>query len=583
MLRKKSLYSVMVACLCIVLSGCGAYDAMMKPQKGAPAIDQIDQSLNDALRDNAKQDAASRAAVPNSVNAGLLPDLSIQGQQQGDTGKRFDVSVNNVPAREFFLGLVKGTKYNVVVSPKVTGNITLNLNNVTVPEVLSATKDLYGYQYKKTPYGYHIMPAGLRTQIFKVNYLDVIRKGKSHTAVSSGQVVDVNTANNSTTTTTTGSNSTEQKPNPSSTVETETENNFWKAMKETITAIVGDAQGAKIVVNQDAGLVVVTATPDILKNVSQYLDSVQDSVDREVLIDAKILEVSLYSGYQAGINWNLLGMSQMGLGATGDGDIAATGNTKINDSLEAFTNVFTLHIGGGDDFDALIHLLSTQGQVQVLSSPRIATMNNQKAVIKVGQDEYFVTNVTNTTVTSTSTENSQDVEIQPFFSGVALDVTPEISGKGQVVLHLHPIVSSVKEHDITYKVGDSTQEIPSALTSVRESDTIVRAKNKQVVVIGGLMSDDTSEVNASTPFLGKVPVVGPLFRRANQQAIKTELVIILRPVMIDGDSNTAALKDAQKAFHKMNRGFMFGSHPETFGNLGEPSIQAQMQKGKGSK
>ena len=189
------------------------------------------------------------------------------------------------------------------------------------------------------------------------------------------------------------------------------------------------------------------------------------------------------------------------------------------------------------DFKAFIELLETQGSVIVLSSPRIATMNNQKAVIKVGTDEFFVTDISSTTVTGAATTTSPSIELTPFFSGVALDVTPQISQKGEITLHVHPSVSRVEDQtkSIEFGTGDTTLTVPLARSTVREADSIVRARNGQVVVIGGLMEDILADDQTPTPGLSKLPLVGPLFRQSGYNVRKTELVILLRPLVAQAD------------------------------------------------
>ncbi|MGB1800811.1 MAG: type II secretion system protein GspD [Gammaproteobacteria bacterium] len=216
-----------------------------------------------------------------------------------------------------------------------------------------------------------------------------------------------------------------------------------------------------------------------------------------------------------------------------------TGNLDPNSFLaisgaaaSAFGGVFSLAVNLGD-FNAFIELLKTQGNVQVLSSPRVATMNNQKAVIKVGSDEYFVTDVSsNTTNTTTSTISNPNIELTPFFSGIALDVTPQISQQDDVTLHVHPSISEVVDQQKTVTVGNVTQQLPLALSTVRESDSIVRAKSGQVIVIGGLMQETTNDQDAKTPILGDLPGVGGLFTHKRQRSIKSELVILLKPVVV---------------------------------------------------
>jgi MSHA biogenesis protein MshL len=299
--------------------------------------------------------------------------------------------------------------------------------------------------------------------------------------------------------------------------------------------------------------------------VEAYLQATQLIVQRQVILEAKILEVTLNEGFQTGINWgamlspgnnsitaaNIGGgsvlVNESGLsGISGQSGNLDPGNlTPIAGALsEAFGGVFTLALELGD-FTAFIELLKTQGNVQVLSSPRVATMNNQKAIIKVGTDEFFVTDVTNT-VSSTGLGNTNvfpSIGLTPFFSGIALDVTPQISEGGDVTLHVHPSISEVVDQQKTVTIGNTVQQLPLALSTVRESDSIVRARSGQVVVIGGLMQDLTDDRDASAPVLGDIPLLGNLFKHKKQRSVKSELVILLKPVVVNSSEEWSGALD----------------------------------------
>ncbi len=291
---------------------------------------------------------------------------------------------------------------------------------------------------------------------------------------------------------------------------------------------------------------------------SKYLDSVQQNMTREVIIEAKILEVQLKTNYQAGIDWTALGLSQL------------TTDVVSVESLPLISPaVFSLDAHHGSAFAAVVKLLSTQGNVQTLSSPRIATLNNQMAVIKVGSDEFFITDVADTTTGSgTTAQNTQDVTLTPFFSGIALDVTPQIAANGDVIIHIHPVISTVEDQTKTFTVSGQQQSLPLALSKIRESDSIVRAKNGQLIVIGGLMENNATEERGSTPFLDKTPVIGALFKRTDQNSKKTELVILLRPTVVGDNTWTNSMKQAAQGFKKVDRAFNLGSQPQIFGSKG---------------
>ncbi|MGA7801762.1 MAG: pilus (MSHA type) biogenesis protein MshL, partial [Gammaproteobacteria bacterium] len=532
--------------------------------------------IQQALQPAAPSHQAPARQPPQAVQNALLPPVTVAvPDNMPPTQQRFNVNVNEVNARQFFMGLVQGTPYNMVVHPDVKGKISLDLKNVTVDEVMNTVRDVYGYEFRREGNLFEVLPAQLRSRIFHVNYLNIRRTGTSETRVSSGGISEGpsnngNSSNASSPTDTTGTqgggNTTDSSQQPQalsgSAVTTQSDADFWSGLKTALELLVGDKNGRSVVVDAQSGIVVVRAMPNELRDVSDFLSATQHAVQRQVILEAKILEVDLNHGFQSGINWAALGQPGSGksivggqvgggtlLGSAGQSAIAGnSGNlnplnfTPLNGTTaSAFGGMFTLSLNL-NDFNAFIELLKTQGNVQVLSSPRVATVNNQKAVIKVGTDEYFVTNVsTNTSTTSVAGINqSVNVQLTPFFSGVALDVIPEISSGGEVILHVHPSVSNVTEKNKQIAVSTSTNlNIPLAVSSIRESDTIIRAHSGQVVVIGGLMKNQVEDSVASTPVLGDLPMVGSLFRHTKRSNVKSELVILLRPIVVKSNGQWA--------------------------------------------
>jgi MSHA biogenesis protein MshL len=189
-------------------------------------------------------------------------------------------------------------------------------------------------------------------------------------------------------------------------------------------------------------------------------------------------------------------------------------------------------------FATLLSFLESQGTVHVLSSPRIATLNNQKAVIKVGTDEFFVTNVSTTTSsTGTTSTVSPTITVAPFFSGIALDVTPQISSDDQITLHIHPSVSLVTDKTKTLNLGTlGTITLPLASSNINESDTVVRVQDGTIAAIGGLMKQQQSNTRSGLPGASDIPVLGGLFGSRDQQLTKSELVILLKTTVIKGEA-----------------------------------------------
>jgi MSHA biogenesis protein MshL len=570
-----------------IVSGC----SVIKPKQDT-AGDQIQCAIGQGIEMDCKR-PHKKHEVPKSVSEALLPQINSHGSTDDTENqfseRRFDVAADHLPARTFFTGLVEGTNYNMVVSPKVDGTISLNLKNVTIEEAMDAVRDMYGYDYRHTSYGYEVSPPEMQTQIFNVNYLDVKRSGKSTTETESGQVDQVGTisvggggsgSNNGVPTTTVGSTSNEVS---GTSVNTSSVSDFWASLDKTLKVMIPDDKGRSVIVNGQGGIVIAHAYPVELHRIARYLDSLQNNLQRQIIIEAKVLEVQLNNNFESGIDWSLFGnplnglatFSQQGNGpnsAGGSGSGAVSGNTNVN--LPSFDPIFTVTVKGS--FRTLVNFLQTQGNVQTLSSPRISTVNNQKAVIKVGQDQFFVTGVSTTnTLVGTNTLPSQNVNLTPFFSGVSLDVTPQINKNGTVILHIHPAVSVVTEQQQNIVLGTSngttpnTLTLPLALSTIRESDNIVRAHNGQVVVIGGLMQNTMTENVAGTPILSRLPFVGFLFRRTSQVATKSELVILLRPMIVDNRAWADDLEASNQRFHALKRDFHQGGLPDVFGNQGE--------------
>ena len=502
---------------------------------------QTTQSIADAMAEAGEVTIADNEAPSDDILDELLPGsgIGVPGLIEDiEQETAFDMSVSNAPAKLFFMSLVRDTDINMVVHPSVEGEISLDLKNVTVREVLALTREVYGYEFKETNSGFIVLPAKIQSKIFTVDYLNVNRKGESLMWVNSGQVSSTEVRDNSgigSSTTKTRSDNTQ-----SSSINTSIASNFWFDLRQTLLMIIGEGKDRSVIVDPNSGLVVVRAMPGELRDVEDYLSHAQDNLQRQVILEAKIIEVVLNDSFQSGIDWKALSSSgEVGALTTGvlnDRNIILDGglfeNIEIPKNSDT-TNMFAVGVDTAD-FTGLIRLLSTQGEVQVLSSPRVSTVNNQKAVIKVGTDEFFVTDVSsNSNANISGTTFSPDITLTPFFSGIALDVTPQISEDGHIILHMHPSISDVQDQNKEILLGETQLVLPLALSTIRESDSVVRAQSGQVVVVGGLMENISQDEDAGLPGVGDVPGVGVLFKQQNQQNRRTELVILLRPLVVD--------------------------------------------------
>lgn len=593
--------------LILALSGCASQ------AKYGATFDQVNAELARASQDRAK------AAQNEALEAALLPPLKVEMPRAGGKPleQKFDLVVNNAPASQVFMGIVDGTRYSMLVHPDVSGAISVNLKDVTVFEALDAVREIYGYEYKVDGARIYIQPLAMQTRIYKVNYLVGRRVGGSDTRVHSGSINSMPSApGTSATGTTMSSGGGVSTTQDSSTIYTSTRNDFWGDLEDSVRTVIGckmptrtmggglpqagmtggiAAQrnvetisgrgvegcggGRSVVVNPQSGVVLVRAMPAELRDVSTFLNASQLSVERQVILEAKILEVELSDGFQAGVNWAGIanfGRSSVTLGRSSGGFVTNSGNltgvqlttldvngTRPNSTLDGINVNPLLTVANGvfgfaianQNFASMLEFLQTQGNVQVLSSPRIATLNNQKAVLKVGTDEFFVTNVSTTTTTGTSTTTTPSVTLQPFFSGIALDVTPQIDENNNIILHIHPSVSKVTTVNKLVDLGSAGSiNLPLASSNISETDSIVRAQDGQIVAIGGLMKQTTNDDRSQIPGAGEVPVLGSLFRNTNRKTVKRELVILLKPTVIQNDASWQQdILDSQRRIQGMSR------------------------------
>ena len=542
--------------LALAVAGCTTY----RHPEPVQAKDALKQAMSE------QSPTAPLTSLPPSVQSELL-QLNRPQQPMTIPEKRMRIAAHDVDAVEFFGSLFKGSRYSVAVHPGVAGVISVELKDVTLQEALATVGDMYGFDVQRKGNVFHVYPAGLRTETIPVNYLMMARRGLSRTSVSTGGVTanDNNNGNNnnfdnglnnsgnnnSQGNTASGDNNTNSN---GTRIETDSNNDYWTDLRDALQTLIGSGEGRAVITSPQAGLVTVRAYPKELKAVREFLDQSGEHLKRQVVLEARILEVSLNEGYEQGVDWS-------GLSASWDGGKGITGGGSLMDSPIASTpNQIFRALGGGagftisdGNFNVAVSLLKTQGDVNTLSSPRVTATNNQKAVIKVGTDEYFVTNASTTTTTSGTSAPivTPNVELTPFFSGIALDVTPQIDEQGKVLLHIHPSVIDTEEQSKTISVGTADPLVlPLAKSSIRESDTVVQANNGDIIVIGGLMKTDRQEIVSKVPLLGDIPWVGEAFTNRRESNRKVELVILLKPTVVEKDTWQKELQRSSELLDK---------------------------------
>lgn len=468
-----------------------------------------------------------------------------------------DLLVNNAPARSVFLAIVSDTRYSMLMHPDVAGTLSVTLRGVTVLETLEAIRDVYGYDFKIDGRRITIYAPSLQTRIFTVNYLHSQRIGSSELRVASGAALQSG-ASSGTASGNAASASGSGQQTEGSRVSTTSKTDFWAELAGAVRSLISSGDGRNVVISPQAGIMAVRAMPDELRQVDQFLKAAQIAIERQVMLEAKIVEVELSDGFQSGIDWSALKNGGGATGAVGVLSGNVSSNTLVSGvqaNLPGFSASTASALAGGialpaagtglfglalarDGFQAVLGFLETQGDVQILSSPRIATLNNQKAVLKVGAEDFFVTNISsgttsNSTTSSTTGTTLPSLTLTPFFSGISLDVTPQIDGSNNIMLHVHPSVTNVTEKTKQIDLGSAGNfSLPLASSRVNETDTMVRVQDGNIVAIGGLMQIESNRNSSGLPGTRDVPFFSSLLGNRANTGRKKEVVVLIKPTII---------------------------------------------------
>jgi len=538
-----------------LLAGCAADRPLRTPD------------VSDAVRAELAAPAVRPSAVvPTKVSDALAEPAP--KAMPAPAEPKLDLLVNDAQAREVFLAIVADTRYSMLMHPDVSGKLSVTLRGVTVTEALEAIRDVYGYDFKIEGRRIVVYAPTLQTRVFTINYPHALREGTSELRVSSGSSGNTSNTNNSSANSTGAAGGTNASSGGAgastqqigSRVTTSSRTDFWAELSDAVKGMLGGGAGRNVIVSPQAGIMAVRGMPDELRQVAQFLKAAQIAVERQVMLEAKIVEVELRDGFQSGIDWSALrnsGKYTGVMGTVGGGTAnnvlvnGVTGNVPGFPSGNAPTLADTLSLpgaGGGlfglalatDGFQAVLGFLETRGDIQILSSPRIATLNNQKALLKVGTDEFFVTNVSGGTASTASTSTTSStaptlptLTLTPFFSGIALDVTPQIDDGNNITLHVRPSVTNVTEKTKQIDLGTiGNYKLPLASSSVNESDTMVRIQDGNIVAIGGLMQMESNRTASGMPGTSDVPFLSSILGHKLNSGRKKELVVLIKPTII---------------------------------------------------
>ncbi len=418
----------------------------------------------------------------------------------------YALSFRKADIHEILTILSKESRLNIIVDPDVRGEVTVDLKDVTLDRALDSLLTPLGLQYKSESNFIRVSPIRMQTRMFTLNYLTTRRMGRAMVTGVGGRAETV--ANTGT-----------EAPHGGAAgsfinVETNDAADLWTEIEQGLKNI--SSEEGRLVINRISGLILATDFPQNLSKMAEFLERVEGSVQRQVMITAKIIEVTLFDEYEMGLNWAAVTIRDFPI---------------VSQSINPPTKIFQIGISD-HDFSALLDAISKQGKVNILSSPQVSTLNNQPAIIKVARDDVYWEREFAYGYGDTTTAGQGFLGFSKprwITIGILLGVTPQISPDGLITMNIHP--------SVTEKVGES--ESPEGdvapILDVRETNTVVKVKDGQTVVIAGLMQEREKREVTGVPFFEKVPFLGSLFRKTLEEKKKTELVIMLTPEVAVGN------------------------------------------------
>lgn len=530
--------------------------------------------------------AREPVATQNSAEAGI-PDparrsLDIPVPTPQAAAERYTVVVNAVPAQELLFTLARDAKVNVDIHPDIRGVVTLNAIDQTLPQILDRIATQVEMRYTLEDGLLSVLPDAPFVRIYRVDYLNMGRTATSRTAIAT-QVATTGSAGASVG----GSGDN----NSGAELVNTSDNRYWESLVESLNALLqetdkllpaesvltgddagavtgeGDAananpsrigvrfrEAASVIAQPETGVIAVRATSRQHARVQEFIDSSVRSARRQVLIEATIAEVELNNDFEQGIDWRAVRSgteNTYGMTLRPGGNVTELpGGTPVSGSVPTLGLLEFVRSTTNWDVSAAIRLLESFGDTRVLSSPKISVLNNQTALIKVVENMVYFqltadftpgTATSQSTFTVTSTPNTVPV-------GFLMNVTPQISASGEIVLNLRPTISRltgfVEDPGVALTLalarqsGTTLPDISSRVPEIqtREMESMIKLRDGQIAVLGGLMREEASDGEDAVPGAARLPVVGNLFRSRSRSSRKSELVIFLRPVIVNDAS-----------------------------------------------
>lgn len=470
---------------------------------------------------------------------GVSPQTSAfvpQSRYKNLSDNKFTVEAVSASVPALLFSLASDAQLQMNIHGSLETNATVNLTNQSLEVILNELSEQAGFVWDLTGNDLQIWGGEPYIDTYPVNYLNISRRTQS----SVGLATQVGTINATDSTGGGIANSSQTL------VENHSEHTFWDSLSVDIAGLLqqqlGEQFKAEFTINKEAGLVTLYASPHTHQRIQRYLKLLHENTQRQVLIEASVVEVALSDSFSAGVDWQVLASGVSGINAV---QILAGATEVAVDTVDRIAGpagiVSLVQQGSQADVSATLSLLEQFGDVRILSRPRIIALNNQSAVLKVVDNRvYFTVNVQRSQVEDRD-EIVTETEIHTVPVGLVMNVTPQISEHNTVMLNVRPTLSRilgfVDDPNPELALANVRNGVPEI--QVREMESMLQVKSGDVAIIGGLMQESFSDTDAGLPGLSSLPVLGRLFSSQSRERRQTELLIVLRPTVIADAKDSA--------------------------------------------
>lgn len=451
--------------------------------------------------------------------------------------RTFNIKIaEQVSAMEILNQLSDECKFSVITKDSIANKnlekklFGLNINKMSLDEIFNILISIRGLDYR---YDNNLLQiSGLKTKTFRVDYVNSERSGVSNTDISlSGDSADVDQEDGG------GSGGT---LSTGATITSNDKFNFWSKIEVELSAIlnspIDEFKAPKPIINREAGLVTVSGTALQVDRMDTYINALMNRLHKQVLIDVQILSVTLDNSKQTGVNWGeIYKLQNMKLNyqMLNTNNLSKINNDEITEWGDQLPSSHAQYIRftGGTSITDLVKFLKTQGDVTSVSNPKVITLNNQPAVFSSGDQLYYKLSASSRqTGSSTSTSETYNNEVvKSVFAGILLDITPEITDNGEIILKINPSISSVKSEVSTDSSG--VRRLPPDLAK-KQISSVVKLKDGEKIILGGLINSRKGNTEYKVPILGNIPLLGHAFKQNRVTDYREELVIIITPHII---------------------------------------------------